>query len=99
MRRERRKDFRIEWNLLATIGDAERHLARPCILSNFSNADAEITGVRARTIPDEFILQITPRDSRKCRVVWRTEDSLRVEFTDRQTSENFPNFELRIHGP
>jgi hypothetical protein len=92
MRRERRKNFRVEWNSLATIDDLERHLARPCILSNFSNGGAEITGVRARTIPDEFMLQITRDDSRKCRVLWRTDDSLGVEFTERLISEERSEF-------
>jgi PilZ domain len=81
MRRERRRSFRVEWNSPATVHDAQRHLDRPCILSNFSNGGAEITGVRAATIPDEFMLQITSNDIRKCRVVWRTDDTLGVEFT------------------
>jgi len=91
MRRERRKSFRVEWNSPATIHDSQRHLDRPCILSNFSNGGAEITGVRAATIPDEFMLQITCDDSRKCRVLWRTDDTLGVEFTDRDRSAAAPN--------
>jgi hypothetical protein len=80
MPRERRKDFRVEWNCPATIHDSERNLARPCILSSFSNGGAQITGVRADTVPDEFVLQITRDDVRKCRVIWRTDDTLGVEF-------------------
>jgi hypothetical protein len=40
--------------------------------------------VRVRTIPDEFKLRITPGEgrARTCRVIWRTDDSLGVEFTD-----------------
>ena len=73
MRRERRKNFRVEWNFPATFHDLGRNLVRPCILSNFSNGGAEITGVRADTIPDVFMLQITREDgrTRKCRVTWR----------------------------
>jgi hypothetical protein len=82
MPRERRKHFRVEWNSPATIHDPQRHLDRPCILSNFSNGGAEITGVRADTIPDEFLLQITRDDIRKCLAVWRTDDTLGVKFTD-----------------
>jgi hypothetical protein len=33
-RLERRKNFRVNWNLPATIYDVERHLERPCILSD-----------------------------------------------------------------
>jgi PilZ domain-containing protein len=80
MPRERR-NFRVEWNCPATIHDSEHNLARPCILSSFSNGGAQITGVRADTIPDEFVLQITHDDIRKCRVIWRTDDTLGVEFT------------------
>jgi PilZ domain len=94
MRRERRKTFRVEWNFPATIHDLERNLARTCILSNFSNGGAEITGVLARTVPDEFMLQITQADVRKSRVVWRTDNALGVKFTDRATSTDAPK-----HGP
>jgi len=82
MRGERRKTFRVEWNSPATIYDVDRELVRPCILSNFSNTGARITGIRATTIPDEFVLCITPGRTRRCRVIWRSDDTLGVEFTD-----------------
>jgi hypothetical protein len=68
MRRERPKSFRVEWHSPATIYDGK--LARPCIVSNFSNGGAKITGVMAATIPDQFALRITSHGSRirKCRV-------------------------------
>jgi hypothetical protein len=84
MQRERQRTFRVQWNLPATIHDPQHRLDRPCILSNFSNRDAEITGVRAATIPDEFVLRITSNDIRKCRAIWRTDDALGVEFTAKQ---------------
>jgi hypothetical protein len=81
MRRERRKNFRIEWNSPATIYHDE--LVRPCILSNLSNGGARVTGVRPDTFPEEFMLRVTPHGRiHKCRVLWRTEDSLGVRFTD-----------------
>src|SRR5579859_6041586 len=83
MRRNKRKTFRVVWNQPATIYDLDRKLDRPCILSNFSNGGAQITGVRANTIPDEFMLQIGPSDQRKCRVLWRTDNTLGAEFVDR----------------
>jgi hypothetical protein len=90
MRRERRKSFRVEWHSPATIYD--RELARPCIVSNFSNGGAKITGMGVASIPDEFALRITSHDSRirKCRVLWRSDDTLRVEFTDSVTSAKKP---------
>ena len=90
MPHERRKNFRVEWNCLATIHDSERNLARPCILSSFSNGGGQITGVRASTVPDEFVLQISRDDGRKCRVIWRTDGALGVEFTDQVTSAGEP---------
>jgi hypothetical protein len=81
-RRERRKNFRVEWNLPATIYDADRHLERPCILTNLSNGGANLAGIRASTIPDEFRLRTPLGDRRPCRVVWRTENALGVRFTD-----------------
>src|SRR5271169_1754380 len=81
-RRDRRENFRLGWNLPATIYDAGRHLERPCILVDFSNGGAKIAGVRAYTIPDEFRLRTPLGDRRSCRVIWRTEDALGVEFTD-----------------
>ncbi len=84
MRWDRRRTFRVEWNSPSTIYDVDRHLERPCIVRDFSNGGARITGVRASTIPDEFKLRITPDQgrARTCRVIWRTNDSLGVEFTD-----------------
>jgi hypothetical protein len=88
MSRERRRNFRVEWNSPATIHDPQRRLDRPCILSNFSNGGAEITGVRADTIPDEFLLQITRHDVRKCHAVWRTDDTVGVKFIGLVTADD-----------
>ena len=86
MRRERRKHFRVEWNSPATIYDGQ--VPRRCIVSNFSNGGAKIVGVMAMTFPDEFMLRITPGHGRmrKCRVLWRSDDAMRVEFIDRIAS-------------
>jgi hypothetical protein len=78
MRGERRKNFRVEWNSPATIYDVERRLARPCVLINFSNTGAQITGVRSSTIADEFMLCITLGRTHKCRVIWRSDNALGV---------------------
>ena len=70
---------------------ANRPVRALCV-NNFSNGGAKITGVRAATIPDEFALRITCHDSRirMCRVLWRSDDTLRVEFTDRVTNAKEP---------
>src|ERR671939_1795147 len=91
MPRERRKNFRVEWNSAATLYDCRGRRARPCIVSNFSNGGAKITGVRADTFADEFLLRLSPHSrARKCRVVWRSEDSLGVEFVDRPQNVEEP---------
>jgi len=92
-RRDRRKNFRVEWNLPATIYDADRHLERPCILSNMSNGGANLTGIRASTIPDEFRLRTPLGERRSCRVVWRTENALGVQFTDCGADNGHPTDE------
>ena len=57
--RERRKNFRVEWNAPAKIYDRNSRFARRCIVSNFSNGGAKIAGVEPGTIPNEFILPLT----------------------------------------
>jgi PilZ domain len=82
MLRERRQSLRVEWNSPATIHAGS--LMCPCILSNFSNAGAKLTGVAPDTIPDEFMLSITPNGrKRRCRVRWRYGAAVGVAFTDR----------------
>jgi hypothetical protein len=80
---ERRKHFRLTWNVPATIYDVDRHLERPCILSDLSAGGAKLSNVRGNTIPDEFRLRTPNGDRRTCHVVWRTANELGVRFTDR----------------
>jgi hypothetical protein len=95
MRRERRKNFRVEWNSGATIYHDK--LARPCILVDLSNGGARITGIMPDTIPDEFTLRFTRGrcGTYACRVLWRSDDAVGVAFTDRMTSTD----ELNLAGP
>jgi hypothetical protein len=98
MRGERRKTFRVEWNSPATIYNLYHHLERPCILSDFSNGGAKITGVRVSTIPDEFLLRFSHGHGRprKCRVIWRTDDTLGIEFADPIKHAERPNLEQPV---
>jgi hypothetical protein len=86
-RPERRRTFRVAWNLPATIYDVERHLERPCILSDLSGGGARLSGVRASTIPDEFRLRTPLGERRSCHVVWRSDHELGVRFTDSNESD------------
>jgi hypothetical protein len=88
MSRERRKNLRIEWNSAATFYDRHDRRRRSCIVGNFSNGGAKISGVQPETVPDEFMLRITPHSPwRKCHVIWRSADALGVEFSDRRVEE------------
>jgi hypothetical protein len=77
MTRERRKTFRVEWNSPATIYEIDGSSPRPCIVRDFSNVGAKVTGVNPAAVPDESILRITPRGCpRKCRVLCRSSPTL-----------------------
>ena len=79
--RNRRKTFRIELNSPARLHYGRA--VRECIVSNFSNGGAEITGIEIATVPDEFLLRITPHSRpHRSRVVWRCKDSMGVAFAD-----------------
>jgi|ERR1700730_1602079 PilZ domain len=81
--RERRKNFRVEWNSPAKIYDCNGRFARSCVVSNFSNSGAKIVGVEPDTVPDELILRISPHSrAHRCHVTWRSRDGLGVEFAD-----------------
>ena len=79
--RERRKNFRVEWNSPGKMYHRNGRFARLCIVSNFSNGGARITGVEPGTVPDKFILRIFPHGrTRECHVTRRSKDGLEVEF-------------------
>jgi hypothetical protein len=81
--RERRRNFRVEWNSPGKIYDCNGRFARPCTVSNFSNGGAKIVCLGHHKVPDQFILRISPHGrARRCRVTWRAKDGLGVEFTD-----------------
>jgi hypothetical protein len=81
--RERRKNFRVEWNSAATISDSIGRFIQQCVVNNFSSGGAKISGVEPDAIPDEFILRISPHSRpHRCHVVWRSKGGLGVEFTD-----------------
>jgi hypothetical protein len=87
--RERRKNFRVEWNSQAKIYDRRGRFARPCLVSNFSNGGAKIVSLEPRTIPDEFTLRISPHGRLQERhVTWRSKDGVGVEFTDEARGAN-----------
>jgi hypothetical protein len=89
--RERRKNFRVEWNSAGKIYDHSGRFAQHCIVSNFSNGGAKIVGLDPSTVPDEFILRLSPHGhAHRCHVAWRSKDGLGVEFIDSTKGTNEP---------
>jgi hypothetical protein len=89
--RERRKNFRVEWNSPAKIYDRYGRCAGQCIVSNFSNGGAKITGLDPHKVPDAFILRISPHSrAQECHVVRRSKDELAVEFIGEAKSSSEP---------
>jgi PilZ domain len=89
---ERRKNFRVQWNSSAMIYDCDGHWGHPCVLSDFSNGGAKISGVTANKVPNHFMLRMARGlKPRKCHVLWRTPDALGVEFVDHIASAEQPD--------
>lgn len=82
MRRDRRRNFRVEWTSPAHIIPGDERERVNCVVNNLSNGGARITC--ADPLPDEFILKLTPGKGhpRACRVVWRRNQDLGVQFID-----------------
>ena len=80
MRRERRTNFRVEWNTAGKIVVNGRTICS-CIISNLSNGGANLGDVVSAEIPDRFDLHfpevIAPRP---CQVSWRRDSELGVQF-------------------
>jgi hypothetical protein len=83
MRRERRKNFRIEWNSPACLYDRNGRFGRACVVSNLSNGGARIVIAQPETVSDVCVLRITPHSPlRKCHVIWRTKEAIGVQFAE-----------------
>ena len=57
MARERRKNFRVEWNSAASIYDFDGDWSYACVLKDFSNGGAKITEIPVNDVPDRFMLR------------------------------------------
>ena len=80
MPKERRKNFRVEWNTTGRIVANGRTICA-CTIRNLSNGGAHISGVAKAKVPDRFDLHfadvIAPR---RCQVLWRRGNEIGVEF-------------------
>jgi hypothetical protein len=83
MNRERRKDFRVEWNTSALMFDERGAEARPCVVRNLSNKGAKVLLQNAASVSCECKLRITEHSPlRSCVIVWRTNEAVGVQFLD-----------------
>ncbi|MBV8770607.1 MAG: PilZ domain-containing protein [Hyphomicrobiales bacterium] len=84
MRRERRQNIRVEWHSPGKIYDCDGDLLGRCVIKDFSNGGAKVTGIAVGRIPDRFMLRIARGavGMRKCHVLWRSATTVGVEFAD-----------------
>jgi hypothetical protein len=90
---ERRRNLRFPWNIEGEIA-VTRDQSYPCIVSDLSNCGAKVQCPDADLLPDGFVLHLAPRGTlvpRPCRVVWRSQTELGVEFTHNDGQVNAPS--------
>jgi hypothetical protein len=81
---EHRQQLRVEWSSSGTIDVGNGHPRRDCVVSNLFKCGAKLGGVDIRTAPNEFTLHLVGKadSAYKCRVIWRSEHELGVEFAE-----------------
>ncbi len=79
---EKRKDIRRSVTYPAFIELGGGAPARECTLCDVSQQGAQLAVAGPETLPNEFILALSSDGAarRRCRVIWRTESSVGVEF-------------------
>ena len=79
---EKRKNLRrtIDYPAFLDLGDGSP--PRPCKLRDASAEGAQLSVADPKRLPDEFILALSFDGAarRRCRVMWRTDDQIGVEF-------------------
>lgn len=81
MRRDRRKDIRVEWNSSGRFFNGDSPSGRPCVVVNLSTGGAKIVLPPKTVITDTFRLRITPHSPlRECMIVWRNGDVAGAQF-------------------
>ncbi len=85
MRRERRRNIRVEWHSPGKIYDGEGDLLGECVIKDLSNGGAKITGIAVRKVPGEFMLRIARGavGMRRCHVLWKSATTMGVAFVDK----------------
>ena len=79
---EKRKNLRRLVSYPAFLDPGDDRPAVKCALCDASQEGAQLAVANAEALPDEFILALSSDGAarRRCRVTWRAEDSVGVEF-------------------
>jgi hypothetical protein len=94
-RKETRRPVHIPAKLFAGLGSP----LRDCMLTDISEHGARLAFEAPKEAPDEFTLLLAPRGGayRQCRVVWRAEKELGVEFDMAKSSHG--SIDSLLSGP
>ena len=82
MRVESRKHRRVELNYTARILGLDGEAICDCALVDISQGGARIAVLTSEIVPDEFLLSLSRNSnvSRRCKVVWRKDEDIGVNF-------------------
>ena len=77
---ERRRVQRTSWNRPATVLWSD--VRTRCLIHDISALGARVIVDRAAIVPEQFVLSLTANDqvARQCRVIWRSQTHVGVEF-------------------
>ena len=81
MSSDRRVNLRRSWIMPGTVTNPGNP-DQACIISDFSNDGAKLHVRAAVLVPNEFTLRFSPERGppRDCRVLWRTDHQLGIQF-------------------
>jgi PilZ domain len=83
-RTELRKHPRRQFHYSATIATEANAPTTSCVIINISHSGARLVLKKGEELPDRFVLLLSNKGGahRRCRVIWRNETTLGVEFSD-----------------
>lgn len=75
--KDRRRARRLSHMQFASFIELEAD-KRDCLVSQVSETGARIEVPNARELPDEFVLHLSCKVPRRCRVMWRTDNAIGI---------------------
>ena len=79
---ERRQHTRYKANIPAKIDPGCGSVLQECVLTDVSKSGARITIEEPEILPDQFILVLAPSAHRDCKIIWRSDSQVGVEFVE-----------------